>query len=115
LDRRKWPATAKGLPALRRAHRAAGGRPRDQRQSRRGRGLRAPVRPADRGDPVWSAGSGHDETQALDGLGLEPGRYILFVGRLEPENNPHMLVDAFSRIDRARAAGMKLVIVGGAP
>jgi len=26
-----------------------------------------------------------------------------------------MLVDAFSRIDRARAAGMKLVIVGGAP
>ncbi len=47
--------------------------------------------------------------RALAELGLEPGRYILFVGRLEPDNNPHMLVDAFSRIDRAKAAGMKQI------
>jgi glycosyltransferase involved in cell wall biosynthesis len=58
---------------------------------------------------------GHTGTQTLERLGLEPQRYILFVGRLEPENNPHMLVEAFSRIPAERARGMKLVIVGGAP
>jgi glycosyltransferase involved in cell wall biosynthesis len=39
----------------------------------------------------------------------------LFVGRLEPENNPHLLVEAFSRIPAAEARGMKLAVVGGAP
>jgi glycosyltransferase involved in cell wall biosynthesis len=58
---------------------------------------------------------GHRGREVLDQLGLEPRRYILFVGRLEPENNPHLLVEAFARIDRRRARGMKLVIVGGAP
>lgn len=54
-------------------------------------------------------------TETLDRLGLEPRRYILFVGRLEPENNPHLLVDAFSRIPLSHTGGMKLVVVGGAP
>jgi glycosyltransferase involved in cell wall biosynthesis len=58
---------------------------------------------------------GHDGREMLDSLGLEPRRYVLFVGRLEPENNPHVLVDAFARIPAERARGMKLVIVGGAP
>jgi glycosyltransferase involved in cell wall biosynthesis len=58
---------------------------------------------------------GHVGTGTLERLGLEPGRYILFVGRLEPENNPHLLVDAFARIGPERARGMKLVVVGGAP
>src|SRR3954471_3624820 len=58
---------------------------------------------------------GHDGTGTLARLGLEPQRYVLFVGRLEPENNPHLLVDAFARIPAARARGMKLVVVGGAP
>jgi glycosyltransferase involved in cell wall biosynthesis len=48
-------------------------------------------------------------------LGLEPRSYLLFVGRLEPENNPHVLVDAFARIPAERAHGMKLAVVGGAP
>ena len=51
----------------------------------------------------------------LEKLGLEPRKYVLFVGRLEPENNPHMLVEAFSRIPLARTGDMKLVVVGGAP
>ncbi len=51
----------------------------------------------------------------LERLGLEPRNYILFVGRLEPENNPHVLVDAWARIPAVKTRGMKLVIVGGAP
>jgi glycosyltransferase involved in cell wall biosynthesis len=58
---------------------------------------------------------GYDGTETLEMLGLEPRKYILFVGRLEPENNPHLLVEAFSRIGAERARGMKLAIVGGAP
>jgi glycosyltransferase involved in cell wall biosynthesis len=58
---------------------------------------------------------GYDGTETLERLGLEPRKYILFVGRLEPENNPHLLVEAFSRISAERARGMKLAIVGGAP
>src|SRR3954463_9813141 len=58
---------------------------------------------------------GHDGHQTLERLGLEPRKYVLFVGRLEPENNPHLLVDAFARIPAERARGMKLVVVGGAP
>lgn len=58
---------------------------------------------------------GHDGTGTLERLGLEPRRYVLFVGRLEPENNPHVLLDAFARISSERARGMKLVVVGGAP
>ena len=27
-------------------------------------------------------------------LGVEPGRFLLFVGRLVPENNAHLLVEA---------------------
>jgi glycosyltransferase involved in cell wall biosynthesis len=51
----------------------------------------------------------------LDELGLEPRRYVLFVGRLEPENNPHLLVEAWARIPSRVTQGMKLVVVGGAP
>ncbi len=36
-------------------------------------------------------------------------------GRLEPENNPHLLVEAWARIPSERTRGMKLVVVGGAP
>jgi glycosyltransferase involved in cell wall biosynthesis len=43
-------------------------------------------------------------------LGLDPGRYILYVSRLEPENNAHVLIDAYNQ------SGIEtpLVIVGGA-
>jgi glycosyltransferase involved in cell wall biosynthesis len=54
-------------------------------------------------------------TDTLERLGLEPRRYVLFVGRLEPENNPHLLVEAWARIPSERTRGMKLVVVGGAP
>lgn len=51
--------------------------------------------------------------KALRKWNLEPGKYILFVGRLVPENCAHHLVDAFCALtDRG---DMRCVIVGDAP
>ncbi len=47
----------------------------------------------------------------LRGLGLEAGRYFLYVSRFEPENNPHRVATAFREV----AGDMPLVMVGGAP
>ena len=44
-------------------------------------------------------------------LGLEPRGYVLFVGRLVPENNAHVLVEAFAGLE----TDLKLAIVGDAP
>lgn len=49
-------------------------------------------------------------TKWLDEFNLTPRHYILFVGRLVPENCPHVLIDAF----RTLKTDMKLVIVGDA-
>jgi glycosyltransferase involved in cell wall biosynthesis len=49
--------------------------------------------------------------QTLARFGLEAGRYILFVGRLVPENCAHHLVEAFQGL----ATNLKCVIVGDAP
>jgi len=65
--------------------------------------------------PYGAEVPGRHDSDVLERLGLEPGSYVLFVGRLEPENNPHVLVDAWSRIPTAATRGMKLVVVGGAP
>jgi len=48
---------------------------------------------------------------ALERLGLEPGAYVLYVSRFEPENNPDRVAAAFSHWRGRR----KLVMVGGAP
>ena len=50
-------------------------------------------------------------TAECERLGVEPGRFILFVGRLVPENNAHLLVEAH----RLLAPDWPLVIVGDAP
>jgi glycosyltransferase involved in cell wall biosynthesis len=42
-------------------------------------------------------------------LGLQPGKYVLFVGRLVPEKGVHFLCEAFQRID----TDLKLALVGG--
>ena len=47
----------------------------------------------------------------LERLGLEPRKYVLYVGRLVPENCIHHLVDAFARLD----TDLKCVVVGDAP
>ena len=51
------------------------------------------------------------ERKVLEQLGLERGRYILYVSRFEPENNPHRVIDAYLRT----STDLPLVMVGGAP
>lgn len=49
--------------------------------------------------------------ETLARFGLEAGRYVLFVGRLVPENCAHHLVEAFRNLP----TDLKCVIVGDAP
>jgi glycosyltransferase involved in cell wall biosynthesis len=50
-------------------------------------------------------------TRVLRRLGLESRRYLLYVSRFEPENNPHRVVEAYRRV----GGSTPLVMVGGAP
>jgi len=52
-----------------------------------------------------------DSTEALTALGLEPGRYFLYVSRLEPENHALEVRQAFERV----RTDMKLALIGDAP
>lgn len=53
--------------------------------------------------------------ETLGRLGLEPGRYLLYVSRLEPENHAHTVIAGY-RVAGARAAlDAPLVLVGDAP
>ncbi len=47
----------------------------------------------------------------LSALALEPGRYVLYVSRLEPENNALLVRQAFEQVN----TDYKLVLVGDAP
>ncbi len=50
-------------------------------------------------------------TALLDQLGVKPRDYFLYVSRLEPENNAHLVVQAFEKV----SVTMPLLIVGDAP
>jgi len=59
----------------------------------------------------YGSPSGPIETHtALDTFGLQPGGYILYVSRLEPENNAHVAIAAYQR----SGVELPLVIVGAA-
>jgi len=47
----------------------------------------------------------------LTALGLDPGRYFLYVSRMEPENNALLVREAFEQL----ATPLKLALVGDAP
>ncbi|HDQ15910.1 MAG TPA: DUF1972 domain-containing protein [Bacteroidetes bacterium] len=49
--------------------------------------------------------------EVLHKFDLKPRQYILYVSRLEPENNAHLVVKAFEKV----RTDMKLVVVGDAP
>jgi len=49
--------------------------------------------------------------ETLDRFGLEEREYVLYVSRMEPENNAHRVVEAFEKVKTDK----KLVMVGDAP
>ena len=49
--------------------------------------------------------------EKLGRFGLQANKYVLYVSRLEPENNAHLVIEAFEKVK----TDMPLVIVGGAP
>jgi glycosyltransferase involved in cell wall biosynthesis len=53
----------------------------------------------------------HYDEKAIEQFGLAPRSYVLYVSRLEPENNAAMVIEAFRKV----GTKMKLVIVGDAP
>jgi glycosyltransferase involved in cell wall biosynthesis len=61
--------------------------------------------------PYGVRASTSEGRECLQRFGLESDRYVLFVGRLVPENNVHLLIRAFERITTDK----KLVIVGDDP
>src|SRR5438105_878555 len=110
-ERAKWPAAARAyLRAAERFCAAAATiaitdseRVADDYERRYGRRLLAVPYGAALPDPGGSA--------LCERLGVEPGRFVLFVGRLVPENNAHLLVAAH----RLARSGWPLVVVGDAP
>ena len=52
-----------------------------------------------------------DSTEALSKLGLEAGKYFLYVSRLEPENHPLEVREAFEQV----VTPIKLALIGDAP
>ncbi|MFZ4983915.1 MAG: glycosyltransferase [Blastocatellia bacterium] len=53
----------------------------------------------------------HADPERLARYGLLPNQYVLYVSRLEPENNAHLVIEAFREV----RTNWPLVIVGGAP
>ncbi|MEW6743416.1 MAG: glycosyltransferase [Planctomycetota bacterium] len=61
--------------------------------------------------PAASSAQGSSGHDVLRRLGLQPDGYVLYVSRLEPENNAHLVVKAFE----GAATPKRLVVVGDAP
>jgi glycosyltransferase involved in cell wall biosynthesis len=53
--------------------------------------------------------------ETLARLGLEAGRYLLYVSRLEPENHAETVLEGYRAAGGLAALGVPLVIVGDAP
>jgi len=62
------------------------------------------------GIPIYAPPSFADSKETLDKFGIQKNKYILFVGRLVPENNIDTLISAYNQIK----TDLKLVIVGDA-
>ena len=61
--------------------------------------------------PYGADMDGPDTGEHLTRLGLRERGYLLFVGRLVPENNAHVLLEAFRDLE----TDLRLVVVGDAP
>jgi len=61
--------------------------------------------------PYGASPPGAAGTDRLQRLGLRPGNYVLYVSRLEPENNALLVVRAFEKV----RGNVSLAVVGDAP
>jgi glycosyltransferase involved in cell wall biosynthesis len=61
--------------------------------------------------PYGAAADAVESCEALTSLGLQPRRYVLYVSRLEPENNAHLVIQAYQQ----SGVSCPLVVVGDAP
>ena len=52
-----------------------------------------------------------ETTAILDAIDVRPREYFLYVSRLEPENNAHLVIEAFEKVETDK----QLLIVGDAP
>jgi glycosyltransferase involved in cell wall biosynthesis len=63
------------------------------------------------GEPLhWAP----EEEKLFDELGVTPGNYVLYVSRLEPENNAHVVIQAHRKLAQEDRR-IPLVVVGDAP
>ena len=53
--------------------------------------------------------------RTLADIGIEPGRYLLYVSRLEPENNADVVIAGYREAGGLAALGVPLIVVGDAP
>ncbi len=61
--------------------------------------------------PYGSLTEKEPTTEVLGQFNVKPNRYILYVSRMEPENNAHMVIKAFENVK----TDLSLVMVGDAP
>ncbi len=61
--------------------------------------------------PYGSNSVREEATEVLEKYKLEPRRYLLYVSRLERENNAHIVMQAYQKLD----TDMPLVVVGWSP
>ncbi|HSR67944.1 MAG TPA: glycosyltransferase [Acidobacteriota bacterium] len=61
--------------------------------------------------PYGAQAARAESRKTLQELGLEAGRYLLYVSRLEPENNAHLVLQAY----KLSGLDLPLVLVGDAP
>ncbi len=66
------------------------------------------------GEEASESSSGREQKSIFETLPLRPGAYLLYVSRLEPENNAHRVIEAYEALP-ASSRKIPLVIVGGAP
>lgn len=53
--------------------------------------------------------------ETLMSFGIDAGRYILYVSRLEPENNAHLVIEGYRQAGGLAGVGAPLLLVGDAP
>jgi glycosyltransferase involved in cell wall biosynthesis len=70
---------------------------------------------ATQADTPWCEGWSGEEEAVFATVGVRPGSYLLYVSRLEPENNAHIVLGAYLKLPSELRVRFPLLIVGDAP